>query len=316
MSAVNNKLQLSYASLSSRAMAIIVDWLLCAIFAAGMQASIESVHINIEVPFWVYFSIFALYFVGLISRRFNATLGMRLMKLRIIRLDGQNLEVWRAALHVVCKFATLYALIIMVVATVKSDNIIVGVIGFVLLLILVFHPRRQALHNILLGTQVLYGNSQLACHAENINNEKRYDWHNWKSIAKAVGDLCLLIFFLGILQISTSAYHDRDLISRSYYALSRAQELQIPIEGFYNHYGHFPVSAEERAEIPVIAFPAGGGARLDNDGEIRIWFDILPELKAGVICLIPEHEKDKGFIHWTCKSKGIENKWLPNLCRE
>lgn len=308
------KPQLTYAYITRRGLAFFIDMLICSLLAAGIGVAISSIGISSTLPSWIYFTVIACYFIGLTSQRFNATLGMRVSGLRVIRIDGENQHIWQAVFHTASKFVTLYAIISIAPASVKNEDLIIAIIGCFLLLIPVFHPRKQALHNILLGTLVLYGDSKSNSDGKHLVAEEPNRWER-ASIVRSSGELLFLLFFLGILHVGFSAIHDRNLISRTIYALNKTHDLKIQIEEFYLQYEHFPENDAEFGSIPQISFPDGGGARLEKDGVIRIWFDVLPELKNGNIWLSPDKPNDNQAMQWACTSNNIKKYWLPRTCR-
>ena len=149
---------------------------------------------------------------------------------------------------------------------------------------------------------------------KNLSIEDHRYW-GWKSIVKTCGNLLCLLVFLGVFHIAFTAYHDRNLISRTIYALNKTHDLKIQTEEFHIHYKHYPENETELSEFSQIAYPDGGGARLENGGAIRIWFDVLPELKNGDILLTPDKPINDAPTQWTCTSSHIKKQWLPRHCR-
>lgn len=71
--------------------------------------------------------------------------------------------------------------------------------------------------------------------------------------------------------------------------------------------------------VAEIAFPAGGGCRIEENGRIKIWFDILPELKEAKIYLTPQEKSNDGrIVSWMCDGNGrgkeLINRYLTNSC--
>jgi len=303
-----------HASIARRGLAFFIDLILCSLLAAGIGAGTQSIGINSPLPSWIYFTLFACYFIVLSSHRFNATLGMRISGLHVIRCNGKNQFVWQAVLHTISKFATFYAVISIAPASVKNEDLLIASLGVILLLIPVFHPKKHALHNILLGTQVIYGDMPIVSNEQHIIIEDQQYWAI-ASIFKTLGEALFILFFIGVLHIGFSATHNRDLIARTIYALNKTHDLKIQIEEFYLYHKHYAENKTELSEFSQIAFPDGGGARVEKDGVIRIWFDVLPELKNGNIWLTPNKPNDDQIMEWNCTSKNIKKNWLPSTCR-
>ncbi len=90
-----------------------------------------------DLVYWVgNVVLFWLYFAGLESGRRQATLGKRLLRLRVIDLDGEPISFGRATLRHFAKLLSLLPL----------------TAGFIAV---AFTPRRQGLHDIIAGCLVL-----------------------------------------------------------------------------------------------------------------------------------------------------------------
>ena len=110
--------QWEYASFWDRVLARIIDGLVLAIPSALLFG----------IPAFIYFSIF--WSFG------TATLGQRVMGIRVVSLRGQTLDFWSALLRFICDFLNSFTL---------------G-IGYLLML---FNNNGQCLHDMLIGTVVI-----------------------------------------------------------------------------------------------------------------------------------------------------------------
>ena len=143
-----------------------------------------------------------------------------------------------------------------------------------------------------------------------------------KVFALLISIIFLIGFFvLTIILVAMPIHKDMDRRVRVNYAMEKAtRNLQPIVENFYINNKKFPENIPELNMISEISFPDGGGCRIEPDGRIRIWFDILPELKGGEIWLIPTvTSSDWKIVQWTCggniKGKDLINRYLPYMCK-
>jgi len=304
-----------YGTIAERGVAIVIDLIICGLITAGLEAVLQTLWAGIVFSTWTYCIIAFVYCVVLISQRFNATVGMAIVKIRIIHVDGSHLNVSQAVCYTLGKFASLYAIMMIVFATVKNESPIMSVIGFILLLIPIFHRQHKALHNILLRTAILRSSSQ-AIYTEDLALYQQQQPRTWRDIVNAIGNLVVLVGLLWTINVGVTVAHHRDIISRTIYAVNKAAELKRHVEKFYIVHDYFPDDEIDILAMSEIAFPAGGGARVEKGGVITIWFDKLPELKDGKIRLIPAIlDKDNKATQWTCKTSDIMAEWLPRQCK-
>ncbi len=134
----------AYAGFWRRAAAALIDLvvvgiailLLALVVVASFEISRDRWGVG-DLVYWVgNVVLFWLYFAGLESGRRQATLGKRLLRLRVIDLDGEPISFGRATLRHFAKFLSLLPL----------------TAGF---LAVAFTPRRQGLHDIIAGCLVL-----------------------------------------------------------------------------------------------------------------------------------------------------------------
>ncbi len=128
------------------------------------------------------------------------------------------------------------------------------------------------------------------------------------------------LLFLTIVLVAMPIHKDMNLRCRVNYAMEMAKSnLQPIVEDFYVHNEKFPENISKLNVISEISFPDGGGCRIEQGGSIRIWFDILPELKKGEIWLIPNEKLNaEKIVQWTCdgniKGRDLINRYLPYMC--
>ena len=133
--------------------------------------------------------------------------------------------------------------------------------------------------------------------------------------------LLMGLFFLTIILVTMPVYKSMNRRARVNYAMDEAiNNLQPIVENYYSNKKKFPENIHELNVISEISFRDGGGCCIEPGGRIRIWFDILPELKGGEIWLIPTvTSNDREIVQWACggniKGKDLMNIYLPNRCK-
>jgi len=137
-----------------------------------------------------------------------------------------------------------------------------------------------------------------------------------------LAEIFIVIVIFGLMaSVALPVYTTMQLRARVSYAFSEAvNKLQPVIEDYYAINKQFPNHLDDIDSISEIAFPDGGGCRIEKGGQIKIWFDILPELKVIEIFLKPYKisNEDKAVL-WSCNvtapDKVSVNGFLPTICK-
>ena len=107
----------------------------------------------------------------------------------------------------------------------------------------------------------------------------------------------------------------RNMMYRTGYALAEVRDLKIAMEDYYARNARLPRPGEPLRVETSGRYPDGGHYALEEDGAIRIRFEVKPELKYGTITVRPTHDKQQ--IIWKCSSDGnIRQRYLPAECRD
>jgi len=248
------------------------------------------------------------YFVLLTSCSRSATLGMQTQKLRVTLCNGESMERWRALLRALLKCASVYAVVVFIrlfhaLLPYQSHQYVIAICGAILLGFPLLHPNNKALHDCLLGTMVTKTLNPLSANVIT-------DW--WRAFSfrfrSSVVDVLVLTVFFLMLHVITGDLNNRELAGRVQYALSQSVDLQQAVEDFYTANGIFPEANEAGNLASAITFPDGGGSRIESQGRIKIWFDVIPALKESQLWLTPSVKERK--IIWRCQTTG---KPLPRL---
>jgi len=125
-----------------RMLAYVVDFMICVVLGiiGGVIASIGGI-VTLGLLFGPLMALLALipiaYHTFLISSPYSATFGMRLMGVRVYRLDGQKPEMLQAFVQTALFFFTAPPT------------------SFLILIVGLFNTRRRCLHDMLAGTIIL-----------------------------------------------------------------------------------------------------------------------------------------------------------------
>jgi hypothetical protein len=96
--------------------------------------------------------------------------------------------------------------------------------------------------------------------------------------------------------------------------MGEAYEMRRQAQAWFEATGSWPSSEADIGRPLRHNYPAGGYYRLEEDGVIRIQFEIRPELKDGSILIEPV--VDDGEVTWQCRTVGdVEKRYVPGSCR-
>jgi len=230
-----------------------------------------------------FYAISAIYFVSMESGEKGATFGKRILKMRVVDVEGRRISVGRAlgrwASHAL-SYLTLY-------------------IGF---LIQPFTARKQALHDMVAGTIVVRTE-------KNSNNAA-------VAIIVAVVALFFVVFVIGILAaIAIPAYQDYVAKAKVYRAVDEGRQAANAVESYYARNGRLPGTLSETdAHIPP--GPDISEIVVDPDtGEVRLIFSTAtPSSLAGKYLSMMPSKAEDGSISWKCSSD-VRPSFLPAQCK-
>lgn len=265
-----------------------------------------------------------LYFVVSWLSPLHATPLQFLAGIRVVGEAGAPLPFARAALRGV-------VLLVLVFVTMTLPGypewplfLALWVAGLALLFLAALTPNRQAFHDLLSHSIVVNRRAlsepdlrrklleHLADRDPESSSGRRPD--AW-SIAVSLVVLC---FPAAMLVMVSNVQYDKDMSYRTHYAVKETAALKLAVENYHREKGCWPagdVSATELEAAPSHAYPDGGYYELEDDGRIRIRFEIKPALTKGSIVLVPE-ATEAGYS-WACVHEGaIAQNHLPEMCRD
>lgn len=249
----------------------------------------------------------------------RATPAQLLMGMRVVSLEGKTLGFGRAALRALM-LGGLFAVTVALLRASASESLVaLLLIPYVAVLLAAVTPNRQALHDLVAGSMVVtrktlaadVARATLLQHVADRRPETRRARR--PSILSMLGDgvgFALIVFVLwnGIML----AKH-RDMYARTAYAMSMTAPLKVGVEVYFEEYQRWPVPGDAIGPETRFDYPDGGFYQLEDDGVIRIQFEVLEELKHGSLLLEPQ--ADDGDVAWQCRAVGdIDKRYVPRLC--
>jgi len=139
--------------------------------------------------------------------------------------------------------------------------------------------------------------------------------HRRPSIYKMIVDAVVLAIPILVIITGVQVAQQKNMYARMAYAMTETYDMQAAVDSYYESTGRWP-SNESDVGMPLRQnYPAGGYYQLEDDGVIRIQFEVRPELRNGSILFIPTL-KD-GEISRDCRTVGdIERRFVPSSCRD
>ena len=218
-----------------------------------------------------------------------ASVGKRAMDMIVVGSDGQPLGYLRAAVRYVLLVISSYL--------------------FPLLLVAFFTRRRQAVHDLAVGSVVL--------------ERASYDPQHWdyERIGKSprgggalfVIGVVVLVFFIGMLAaIAIPAYHDYTLRSRVQQAITLADPIKSGVTRHYSS-SNAPLQYTDIGMSGPLAMPGDGGLITVNESGVITIMLGMPPLSGQSVRLTPVLSSTG--ISWSCASDDVKKKYLPLSCR-
>lgn len=281
----------NYAGFWERFAAVILDGILLNLisfplaFGIGLVMGIGGMTNDdlLTATGWaVSLTVSAAYFIVMESGEQGATFGKRLLKIRVLDVEGNRISKGRALGRWIS-----HAL----------SDITLG-IGY---LVQPFTAKKQALHDLASGTIVVRTGKDNGAGAV---------------VAIVVGAFFFIVFVIGILAaIAIPAYQDYVAKAKVYHALDTGKAAAHAVEGYLNQTGRIPASiAETNINIPPNADISDILVNPET-GEIQLVFsDSMPSTIAGKYINLTPSQADSGMITWKCGGN-IRPSALPQQCR-
>lgn len=312
--------QKMFAELASRIFAFGIDLFLVLLLGAFVESELLGVNVG---PYRriVYDLLLLVYFAASWASPLQATPIQFLFRMRVFHQSGHPLTPAGAALRSLLVVA-LWEATTSAFKWVNVDNMhpVAAIVG-VLVFFVAVTAHRQGIHDLLSQSVVI--NNRAIQSAE--QKQAMYEFlaetdsealnHRRPKITSMIANGVVLAGIVFLLVVMTQVTNDKNLRARVGYALTETRELQDAAAVFYTENAHWPITNEE-AGVPLQRnYPDGGYYELQENGEIRIQFEVKPELVGGSIVLSPNMNSAEPA--WNCRIEGdIDSRYTPHHCRE
>jgi len=243
-------------------------------------------YISIYVGWWLYFAI-------LESSSLQATLGKKMMGIKVTDMQGQPLSFMHATGRHFSGFVTQMTFFI----------------GF---LMIAFTSRKQALHDKMASTLVV---------------NKRYDANQIRIASEnpapgmSVGGIIAVVFLVllvpvgGILAaIAIPAYADYAIRANVDKAINETRKIQTAIIDHATETGYWPNTIQQAGVDEQQLLSDLYQIRIMSNGSYQIIFKRPEGIANRRLDFSPELTPS-GDYHWRCSSEDMKNAYLPSRCR-
>ena len=251
----------------------------------------------------------------------RATPGQLLLGMRVVDHSGNPLRFPRALLRSLALTALVAAAYLSIALPSEPWPLAISIAAYAAVFLAAVTPNRQAAHDFLAGTVVVrrksLGNEQwreqLLSHIAD-SDPATYRARKPHAL-RMLRDAVILVVPALTLVSAAQMMEDRELLVRTYYAYNAVAGLRSAVEEHYAAHREWPGSAQRLGLPARESYPDGGYYELEDDGVIRIHFEVLPELREGTIIVSPGAAGDE--IEWRCHAEGnIRQHHLPMVCRD
>ena len=252
----------------------------------ALMASLSTFYLIYYLGWWLYFALQE-------SSTAQATLGKRLVGIKVSDMQGQPLSFMHAAGR-------------QLGGAVSAMTFTIGY------LMAAFTRRKQALHDLMAGCVVVNKNFD-AKQIVMVNQNPPAGM----SLAGIIGVLALvLVVPIGgiIAAISIPAYHDystRAKVSAAFYHAGTAKQ---PIVDYAMETGYWPSNFEQAGVSSSSMQSEDYYMQLLDDGVIAVTFKKPQAISGETIQIIPDLQ-NSGEYNWRCDGGEMRDSYLPQECR-
>lgn len=312
-----------FAEFGLRLAAIVID-IFIVMFLSQLANSylLSAVGLRIGEPMRIVPVVLLLYFTFSWASPMHATPVQFLFNMRVVDKVGGKLTIARSAVRgIVLTGLVIAAYPLLTIQPKFPPVIVLSMMAYAFVFLAAVTPNRQAAHDLLASSLVVNKAAlklpelwkQLVEHVA--NNDPATRKQRRPSKLSIFGNLLVLGLPVFVLITFATVANDMNIRSRIAYALSEAMHLKSAVEMYYEDYQRMPDPDEDLLGFKTrVNYPDGGYNQLEEGGEIRIRFEVKPELKNISILLSPILKEDK--ITWQCRTEGdINSGRLPASCR-
>lgn len=248
-----------------------------------------------------------LYFVASWASPLRATPVQWLFRIRVVSPVGETLSPLRASLRAMALFGLFFATFLFLGALGSAFYGALALAGYAALFLAAVTPNRQAAHDLLAGSVVVNKAAVKSFHE--IDAQRR------PTVLKMIIDGLIFAAPVIAMLFVADMQRQRDLVYRTNYALAATQDLKTAVSLYQAAEQRWPGNALQLGTATRGDYPDGGFYELEENGVIRISFEVKPELVSGTIVQTPRISEDG--VTWECHQEGhISPSHLPSACRE
>jgi len=268
----------------------------------------------------VLFLLLTLYFAAFWASPMKATPAQFLFGMRVVALSGGKLPFGSALIRA----AVVVAMYVSMASFFRDPGnaylAILAIVGIALAFPAIVTPDRQGVHDMLAQSIVVNRTSlnsteqreRLQRHTGNDDNATR--GQRRPGIGRMLTDSIVLTVLMVMIWNVSLVTTDRNMRARVAYAVQLTGALKAGVQAHYEAEQCWPGVQDELYVDKRGSYPDGGYFELEDDGVIRIRFEVRRELTDGSIVLEPRVSEDD--FDWSCHAEGnIPNKYLPAACR-
>lgn len=262
----------------------------------------------------------AVYFAACWASPLRASLAQLLCGMRVLNESGGALSPGNAIVRAAALVGQWWLVTVLFDLHLLPDSLTGVVVAAALMFVPVVTRHRQGVHDLVARSIVINRRAQRSQTAR----EKMLDFlaadnpeslHARRpSIPRMLGDTLGIAVPVILMAIALPIAKQKDMYARVAYAITQTGEMQRAVESHYYFEDRWPNNETELGMPLRHAYPDGGFFMLEDNGVIRIQFEVKPELKHGSLLLAPQVINDG--IEWRCRIDGaIEERFVLNLCR-
>lgn len=262
----------------------------------------------------------AVYFAGCWASPLRASLAQLLCGMRVLNESGGALSPGKAIVRAAALIGQWWLVTVLFDIHWLPDSLTGVVVAAVLMFVPVVTRHRQGIHDLVARSIVVNRRAQrsqtareemlafLAADKPETLRARR------PSVPRMLGDTLGIAVPVILMAIALPVVKQKDMYARIAYAIAQTGEMQRAVESHYDFEDRWPMNETELGMPLRHAYPDGGYFMLEDDGVIRIQFEVKPELKHGSLLLAPQVVDDD--VEWRCRIDGaIEERFVLNLCR-
>ena len=265
-------------------------------------------------------AVLSLYFAAFWASPLKSTPVQFLFGMRVVDLNGERLTPGFAFLRAVMLMAMVGAAL-MFFRTPGDPWQLAGIVGLAALVPAIVSTNRQGVHDLLARSIVVNRTTlssekrRAALLAHLASPETATRPKRRPSIPRIVFDVLVLVVPVYMVWTVSLVAVDRDIRSRASYAVGEVSALKNAVAAHHEAYEEWPTADTDLGVPAYERYPDGGFFELQEDGVIRIRFEVMRQLKSGSLVLRPQ--ADAEAVVWNCSVDGyIAPKHLPRVCRE